>query len=469
MRQATREYPFDWMLWASFDAAARLMDGSPAELREALRYIPYFRGIFETIYEAGEPGKKFTRMAARYFENLVRAHERGHKRAITTFCFSPAILYALDVVPVCLEILSGIMTLTYQRGTSELLDACNEVGFSETSCSSQRGALGAYLAGLGGEIDMVVTDTPGVCDTNANAFSFAAQKLQKPFFALDFPPTLVDPRTDEYQRQDYRALVRFLEERSGHRLEPARLRAVLEEIRIQDEVIAELDELARAVPNPLPVTYPFMTYAGRFLFAGMPECTDLLRSMLEVARRNAASGCSGLSSGEEKLRCFFCYIDHYTQDLRLWQLLDSRGIAYGGNILSKHWPARAPYAAAAGKRRSGYEIDTTDLDAMLDSIAALNARMPMVKSIRGPYDAPDMWLEDTLALARMYSADCIVYSGTPGCRNTWGMLKLFTRDTEDAGFPTHVMYADAFDDRVQSWEATQERFEEFLSVRGLMR
>jgi hypothetical protein len=48
------------------------------------------------------------------------------------------------------------------------------------------------------------------------------------------------------------------------------------------------------------------------------------------------------------------------------------------------------------------------------------------------------------------------------------MLKLFARDTEKAGFPTHVMYADAFDERVQSWEATRERFEEFVTVRRLL-
>jgi hypothetical protein len=105
---------------------------------------------------------------------------------------------------------------------------------------------------------------------------------------------------------------------------------------------------------------------------------------------------------------------------------------------------------------------------MLDSVAALNSRMPMVKSIRGPYDAPNMWLEDTLGLAKLYSADFIVYNGTPGCRNTWGMVKLLARDTEKAGFPTHIMYADAFDERVQSWEATRERFEEFVAVRGLL-
>jgi len=468
VRQATREYKFDWMLWASFATAARLRDGSEKEYRTALRYLPYFRGIVDALLQVGAPGREFLALCAAYFENLLTAREKGRKTAITTFCFSPTILYALDIVPVCLELLSGIMCLAYRRGTGEFLDYCNALGFTETSCSSQRGALGGFLAGLGSEIDMVVTDTPGVCDTNANAFAFASAYLKKPFFQLDYPPVLVDARTDAYQREDYRALVRFLEEQSGTRLDPDRLREVLVAAQAQDEMIAELEELARLVPNPLPSCFNFMIYAGRFLFAGMPECTRLLESMLAVVRANAARGASGLTSGDERLRAFFCYIDHFTQNMRLWLMLDELGIGYVGNILGRPWGPAAPYVRALGKEEAAYTIATTDLDALLDGVASLNSRMPMVKSIRGPYDAPNMWLEDTLALAKMYAADFIVYNGTPGCRNTWGMVKLLARDTEKAGFPTHIMYGDAFDDRVQSWESTRERFEEFLAVRRLL-
>lgn len=468
MRQATKEYHFDWMLWSAFATASKLTRGTEKEYATTLKYMPYFRGVAEALVGAGEPGRFFTEIGAQYFGNIVHARERGLKTAMTTFCFSPAIFCALDIVPACLEVLSAMMCLGYKRGTGEFLDYCNEVGFTETSCSAQRGALGAFLAGLGSQIDMVVTDTPGVCDTNANAFAFAAAYLKKPFFQLDFPPVLVEDRTDEYHREDYRALIRFLEEQSGKKLDVDRLRQILKEVEAQDALMAELEDLSRLVPNPLPVPFGLFTYAGRFLFGGMPECTRLFELMVEVGRANAAKGISGLRSGTERLRAFMCYIDHYTQDLRFWQFLEEKGIAYAGNILSRHWAATAPYVRLLDKTEAAYNIDTTSLDTMLDSLAALNSRMPMVKQIRGPYDAPNMWLDDTLALAKLYGADCIIYNGTPGCRNTWGMVKLLARDTENAGFPTHIINADAFDERVQSWEATRERLEEFLAVRRLL-
>ena len=468
MRKALKEYNFDWMLYSTYGAASRLGKGTGKEYRHALEYIPYFRNIVEMMMEAGEPGELFIETCAAYLRNLVTAKDEGRKNAVTTFCFSPVILYAMGITPICLEALTVFLTFTYKRGTGEFLDYCNEAGFTETSCSSQRGSLGAYLAGMGAGIDMVVTDTPGVCDTNANAFSFAATYLDKPFFQLDMPPVLKGERYDRYHIDDYRALVAFLEERTGRRLDERRLREALMEFQRQEELVAELDEMGRIVPSPLPSSFNLLNYSARFLFAGTKPCTDMLESMVRAGRRNAERGVSGLKGGIERLRGFFCYIDHYTHDMRMWRMMDELGIGLQGNILSRSWWRGAPHVAENSTEDAAYSLELGDIDGMIRTVAMINSRMPMVKSIRGPYDAPDMWLQDTLSLAKMYSADFIVYNGTPGCRNTWGMVKPFARETERAGFPTYIMYSDAFDDRVQSWEATRERFEEFLRVRRLL-
>jgi hypothetical protein len=469
MRQETREYNFDWMLWSCFSLASQLAGGTEKEYRNVLKYIPYFRGAMEKLLDSGEPGRRFIGITASYLDNIINARERGKKTAMTTFCFSPALLYAMDVVPVGLEVITVMMTLIYRRGTAEFLDFCNEAGFTETSCSSQRGALGGYIGGIGAPIDMIVTDTPGVCDTNANAFAFASAYMKIPFFSLDMPPDLTGSRSDRFHRDDYRALIAFLEEQTGKKLDMDRLREVLLEVQKQDEIIADLEELARIIPNPLPPVFNFMIYASRFLYAGMPECTGLLESMRSASLLNVEKGLSGLAGGVENLRALFCYIAHYSPNLDLWRMCDEYGITTQGNILSRSWAACAPHVKEFGTEEAAYTLDTGGLDALIDSMAMMNARMPMVKSIRGPYDAPDMWLQDNLSLAAMYSADLIVYNGTPGCRNTWGMVKLMARDTQEAGYPTYIMYADAFDERVQSWETTKERFLEFLNVRRLMR
>lgn len=467
MRKELKEYNYDWMVWALFEAASKVKDGTEKEYQQLLNFIPTFRNLIETVMSQGEAGVSFCRMAAKNLENIITAHEKGKKRALTTFCFIPAIFYAMDVVPITLEVMTVFGTLLWKRGTADYLDFAIEAGLTETSCSSQRGSLGAYLAGLGEKIDFIVTDTPGICDTNANSFAFASAYLNLPLYSLDYPPTLTEKRTSRYHREDYKGLIAFIEEQTGKKLDMDRLREILKELNKQDELICELEELQMLVPNPKPVIFGLFTYAARYLFAGMKECTHMLELMLKKVRENAEKGVSGITSGKERVRALFCYIDHYTTDMRFWNLLDKNGVTSVVNILSTFWQKGAPYSK--GRENETYFIDTANLDTMIDSIAAANSRMPMVKSIRGPYDKPEMWLDDTLAAAKIFNADCIIYNGTPGCRNSWGMVKLLARDTEKQGYPTHIMYADAFDDRVESWDATSSRLEEFFKVRGLLK
>ena len=47
-------------------------------------------------------------------------------------------------------------------------------------------------------------------------------------------------------------------------------------------------------------------------------------------------------------------------------------------------------------------------------------------------------------------------------------MKPFAKEVEKAGLPVHIMYGDAFDDRVESWESTVNRLNEFFSIRGLL-
>ncbi|MBF0224305.1 MAG: 2-hydroxyacyl-CoA dehydratase [Desulfobacterales bacterium] len=466
MRPEIKAYNFDWMLWSTVGAASKIADGSDKELERMLKYIPNYRGIAQTIFREGDAGKQFLKMTFSYLDNIMNAHKTGKKLSITTFCFSPAIFYAMDIVPITFELLTVLAGALWKRGSFDYQDFCLETGFPETACSSQKGTLGAYLAGLGEEIDMVVCDSPGVCDTNAAAFSFAASYLDKPFYQLNFPPKLVEKRVQDYHLADYKALISFLEKQTGKKLEENRLREILEEIKIQDNLIADLEDMERLVPNPAPPIYNLFIYAGRFMFAGKSEYTKLLKFMVKEAKSKAEKGLSGLHSGKENLRAFFFYIDHYMLNLSLWEWLDKRGITHIGNILGKYFPNVAPYAK--DRQEETYTINTDNMDEMLKSIAELNARMPMVRTIRGPYDAPHMWLQDSMALAEMYKADCLIYNGTPGCRNTWGMVKLMARDTEKYGYPTHIMYGDAFDERIESWESTSERLDEFFKVRRLL-
>ena len=466
MRSEIQEYNYDQLMGGTLIAAAKFPMGFEKETDLAFNYIPYFRGALKAMIDAGPTGKRFLKLLARYYENILTAKDQGKMIAGTTFCNTPAILYAMDIVPATFEILTALGCMVWKRGMFDYMDYAVESGMPETACSAQRGFLGAFLAGLFENVDFLICDTPGVCDTNANAFAFSSAYLDKPFYQLNYPSTIGDARSQKYHVDDYREMVRFIEHHSRKKLDYDRLAQALEEINKQDAITADIEDMLLMVPTPIPPIFNVMIYAGRFCFAGHPEYTQLLEIMLEDARKRMNDGVPGLKCGEEKLRLFMCYIDHYTVDMKFYEYLEERGIAHTGSILTRNFREGNTYVTDLPD--NAYHVDTSSPETMFETLAQMNARMPMVRSIRGPYDQHGMWLEESLACARMYQADCVIYNGTPGCRNTWGMLKPFARDLERQGFPVHIMNDDGFDDRVESWDATKERLDEFFHIRGLL-
>ncbi|HON38882.1 MAG: 2-hydroxyacyl-CoA dehydratase [Desulfomonilia bacterium] len=465
MKRETREYRFDWMIWSILHHAAMSTGGTRKEYERLLDLVPHFRDVLDSFIRHGEPGRLFLKLIAEYAGMCITARERGKKVALTTFCMATPLLFAFDVVPIMLEAWTVLGTIVLRRGTAEYLDYCSEVGFTETSCSAQRGALGALLAGLAVRPGFIVCDSPGICDTNANSFSFTSAYLDIPFFQLDYPPSIMDERATGYQKKDFRELIVFLEAHTGTTLDENTLREVLDEVRLQDGLASELIDLMRLKPSPVPGLFDIMLYGGRFMMNGKKIYTELLRSMLRTAQANAAAGISGTTSKRERARGLFCYIDHYTTDARFWKWMDEQDISHLGSILFTFWHSDAPYA----RERPGeaYHIDSSSMEAMVDTLAAQMSRMPMIKQIRGPYDAPGMWLDDLLGAVRLLKPDFVAYIGSMGCRNSWGVNKLLARDLEREGVPAVILFADAFDDRVQSWESVIDKMDEFLQLRRI--
>jgi hypothetical protein len=466
MKKETREYNYDWMLWSIFNAASKTLDGSPKEFAGLARVIPNFKTIAGNILRHGEPGVLFMKMLAEYLTDIMTAKKQGKKLCLGTFVTAKHLFFAFDnVVPAWAEPMTVFGTLAMRKGTAEYMDYCCEVGFTETSCSAQRGSFGAYLAGLTEKPDFLVCGAPGICDTNANAVQFLSSYLDLPMFQLNFPSKLTDGRTGDYHRKDFKALISFMEEQSGSKLNEKRLKELLEEQKRQDELNNELYDLMRLKPCPVPPIFILFLYAGKLTMPGRKSHTAMLESMLKVTRENAAYGFAGTASKKERARLLMCYIDHYTTDARFWEWLDSQEISLLPTLILRFWNEGINYAV--GREEEAYHIDTTNLETMIDSLADINSRMPMVKQLRGPYDAPGMWRDDLLCASKIMKPDFLVYVGSMGCRNSWGVNKLVQRDCEREGIPTMLLFADAFDDRVASWEHCVDKISEFMHVRGI--
>ncbi len=463
-----KNYPLDKRLYGYFRSMATMLKNSTdRELKAALS--PMSSGevdFFEIIKQHGDIIQIASEANAEWAEELIHSRERNKKIVLTTYCYPVGVMYAFDCVPATAEVLTGHGCVQFRAGMSDFLDYSVEAGMTETSCSGQRASLGAYLSGFGHKPDFCIANTAGICDSNANAYHFYCSHEDIPMYMHDMPPTLTGKRATEYHRRDFRNMIAFLEKYSGKKTDWDKLREVAVEIKKQDELINEIQQLMTARPCPAPPLVQAFIYLIKFAMNGTRHGTRVLEEMLTVTRTNYEKGLAGTLSGKEKARCLSSYIDHYTYNMRFFALFNELEVSTLGSFLNYFFSEGSPYAV--GREEQCYAMDLSSEEAVLDSLADQLARMPMLKQIRGPYDAPAMWLEDTLAACKIYQADCTLYMGTLGCRNTWGMVKPCMRDLEAAGYPSHAIFADSFDDRVKSWERFRKEMIEFFEVRKII-
>jgi len=467
MRDILKEYNWDWKLWAMMKSGEGMENGTLNELMTMLQFMPpEMQERMMRMTAGGKAGELMVKENTQYYENLLTAHERGKKIALVTYNFSPAVIFAMDIVPICLESLSGAIVNAFTKGVGEALDYSTEVGFPETACSGQRTGLGPILAGVTEQPDMVLYSTSGVCDSNAAANAFAAEYLGIPAFQMNYPPVLVSEETDEYQLEDFKALLAFLSEQTGNKPDEDKFRQVCHEINKQDKILTEIQDLETIVPNPVPTVHNLTLYATNLFFKGIPAAGEILQAILDNARENYKNGVAG--NGSEKLRGLWCYIDHYCDHGHYFSELAAMGVSHVGSMMTDFWQPNAPISRDGKEAETYGEIDLTDMDSMLLGLVGQTSRLPMIKQIRGPYDAPAMWMEDTISAAKVFKADFSVFMGTMGCRNTWGMVKPFSRELEKAGIPTLISYSDSFDPRIESSDTMLDKLLEFLKVRGLL-
>ena len=466
MKRRTKEYNYDWMENAIFGIGATLFNGTPKEVAATVKLCPTFEPVLNTIVKSGDVGRLFCLVAADYMDRLMHAHERGNKIVLTTFMQTNMLLDAIDGVESCLvEPVTGYASLAFRQGNYEYFDYCCEKGFTETSCSAQRGAIGAFLADCmaAGKPDICILGSAGPCDTNCNSMQFYADYAGIPLITLDMPVTLVDGRTEDFQLRDMENLIEQVEKHTGGRLNEDKLRDLLTENDKQNVLLGEICDMCRMIPNPISGVNLLFAIAAHITHSGTKLYTALLEEIVRVGKQNAKQGKAGTYSGKEKARLFMFYIDHFTINAQFYEWAMANDISLLINMVFTYWSQGSCYAE--GKDEECYTTDTTSRESMLRTLASINGHMPMNKQLRGPWNEKGQWLSDTKALARLTKPDFLIYAGTMGCRNSWSVNKLIEREMENLGYPTMVSFADVFDERPNSWENVRRQYEEFMSVR----
>lgn len=386
-----------------------------------------------------------------YIARIREAHDEGKKIVLTSFNQTPEIFYALDCVPASAEILTSFASILLD-GYEVYLDWSEEEGLLDTMCTAQRGVNGAILRGLGPKPDFCCTFAPGSCDQNSKQFEFMAHRLDIPYLTAD-APTHHDERSLEYYRKEFRDLISQIEEITGNKLDPDKLKKVVKESEKCREYYQEITDLSKAHPNPVPnIAWPF--YHGmKFSSCGTEEGTNLAKSILDCSKKRYKQGIG--AKPEEKIRQAWIYTGFYFPSMELWFWLERNGMSYVTDVLS-FFHAEVP-------------MDTSNTDSMIDGLARRNFNYPMTRQQSGPMDAPGSWLEDYLWIINGWDVDAGIFSGHLACKNAWGAVRPLTKAIrKETGVPTLELEGDSWDRRITPLSTIQENIEEFNETMGLL-
>jgi len=383
---------------------------------------------------ATEGGAMYYDIVANSFRKVRDARDEGQPLVAHTIFVPTELLFAMDIVPFYLE---GMCEITARvNGMEDVFSAAKSAGFATEICSAHRLVDGTVLKGWMPRPDAFVWSNL-VCDLTLKTGDYLVKQYDRPGFYLD-RPYRYDEDAVQYYVKELEALVSFLEEFTGRRLDWDRLKEVMEYSRQATELFREICELRKAVPSPMRNQHMIEMCLAQLLISGAPELVEFYRGIRDEVKVAVEGGVGLVPEEKYRLLTFFFYPAH------IWKLLDAMQNEYGAVIVTE--PHLTPWADG--------EIDP---GRPLESLA----RKAFALVDTGPLQP---FLDKVLREAEEYKAEGALYWAHIGCRQTCATTRIIKDALLERGIPTLVIDCDLADPTYVSGEQTKAKLEEFFEL-----
>ncbi|MGQ9720745.1 MAG: 2-hydroxyacyl-CoA dehydratase subunit D [Candidatus Jordarchaeum sp.] len=378
-------------------------------------------------------------------DTVLGGLEEGKKVVYFYFTHSPEIYFAMDLIPICAEYQPALASAVWANGAEEGIDRIEAEGLPSHLCSTQKGTMGWLLMNKVPKPDVIVKPV-GICDPSNMAYQWMADKTGAEFIPIDTPYSL-SAEAFEYYLKEFKNMVAKLEEVTGQKLDPERLREVVECGNKAYEYFLENLELRKAVPCPDPSLSHLLSAGTMLTSVGRPEAIDYFKMCRDVAKRNVEKGVGVLPEGVQEIRTLwtnvpilfdFPFYDWIEEDLGAVHLFDCLD-----------WFFTEP-------------IDTSSTESMIRGLAERSFNWPMHRQSMA---YADDWIDDFVWLAKEYKADCCIFGGHMACKHSWGLNKLLS-DTlkKEVGIPSLRFDMDLADKRFTSIADIKAKMTEFIKT-----
>ena len=382
-----------------------------------------------------------------YYAQTLDDSKKGRKVAWCSNNIPAEILDVMDVTSVFLENYATVIAA--KRLASGYCVAGEKKGFSQDVCGYARMLMGYLLArdevpeapygGLA-KPDFLLVNSYS-CDSRLGWFTAMNRALNLPLHVHDAPHQ-PDGACDlaanaEYTERELRSLVAFLEEQTGNKYDPERLRKRLELSRQTSEIMFDINELRKAVPCPMGSADMFTAVWPAMYMVGTKECEDFYQKLRAEVEERIAKGIGVVP--EEKFRLMWSGIPFWYNMSLLNYVEDFGGVvAIEGFYRSR-------------ERRLPPQHDDPIKDMALRSTRQRGFPSSVIASIDDLRDA-----------VTEYKIDGVILSFNPSCRLAYVSQTELQKSLEDRGVPTLGLECDMADERTYSEGQVKTRLDAFI-------
>lgn len=364
------------------------------------------------------------------------------------------LLRAFDVLPVFPEV--NALQLAVKKQSLPHISSAEFMGYSSDNCAYVKADVGLYFSGRKTpfatipEPSLLLCNYVG-CNVYLNWFGHLAEYSKRPLFQLDIPFVRTQsgaPTRDDvdYVTRQLARLIERLEEITGRKLDPLRLREALRLSSLTGELWSKIKHLTKSVPSPYDAFFDSVTMmAPLYCLRGTQQAVDFFQTAYAEMAERAERGCGALAT--ERFR-------YVIEGPPPWPHLRTF------RDMFTRWGAVAvasTYSTVGGLWEFGFVHDP---DRPLESIANHLLRWNLTnRNFLQRYEQIERYLQE-------WHADALVIHSVKSCRlfsaGQGDMREYFTQ----RGVPTLLIESDLEDPRYFSEAQMRTRIDAFFESLG---
>lgn len=343
------------------------------------------------------------------------------------------ILNAMGVTSCFVEFIGAMLASTGMVG--DFLEEAEHAGYGGDTCGYHRGVIGAMRRGLMPDPDFLIgTSVP--CTGGLAVMETLARYFRKDLFVLNVPLYGTEENV-RYLADQIRSMVAFVENHTGCRLDPGKLRAAVEQTNRARELMVEAYAFARAAPSPANGRLLANFGVVMALLLGTEEGVEVARTYRNAFKKSVESGLGGIQG--EKFRLL--WIQNRIQYKN--PLIDILEKEYGASVVCDEF--------------NDITWDAIDPDHPYEGIASRAITIPF----NGDLQRRIAHLQE---MAEVYRIDGALNPCHWGCRQGTGARGMIAEGLKAVGVPVLNLEVDCIDSRNFAEGQLRTRIEAFMEM-----